>query len=581
MSRPSLFTAIFARLERGGASDRLLLKVLFFAIVGVLLVLAITTSTKYATEVPVRGGTLTEGIVGIPRFVNPALAITRADQDMVALVYSGLLRLGPDNTLVPDLAESMSLSEDGRTYTFALRKNAVFHDGTPLTAEDVAYTIALIQNPDLKSPLRGNWNDVSVAVLSEYDLTITLEEAYAPFIENFTLGVMPKHIWHDLPIEQLPFSQYNTEPIGSGPFSVEKVARDRGGLIGSYELASFEDALNTPNLARLEMRFYQNESLLLEALRNREISTTAYLPTETLSDIDTSAYQIVSEPLPRIFGVFFNQNRSPILRDKAVREALALSIDREALIDEVLLGYGIPTTLPIVSPKAVLESAEASLDTTAASSTSVSSAQEVLRRGGWTQNSLGLWEKRIDGATETLTVTVRTSNSEVFSATVAHIADRWRALGVEVQVEQYEQSGLVQSVIRPRDFEALLFGIDMSRTQDLYPFWHSSQKDDPGLNVAQYTNINVDRLLQTARTTQDEPQRLQILHEAANLIAAEYPAVFLFTPSMTYVIDADITTTPLPTIQKPSDRFVTINDWYADTDNLWPIFWNNEPSTIN
>lgn len=563
-------TALMHRLERGGAFDRLLLKVGFFAILTTSIILLITISKQYAANVPVRGGTLTEGVIGVPRFVNPALAITRADQDMTALVYSGLLRLSADGSLVPDIAESMTRSEDGRTYTFTLRRNVTFHDGSPLTATDVAFTIALIQDPELKSPARGTWNDVSVNVIDEYTITISLEEPYAPFVENFTLGIMPKHLWGDLSIEQLPFSQYNTEPIGSGPFAVSEVARDQAGLISRYELRSFSEALDQPNLANITVHFFNNESALRTALDRGEIRATAYLPVEQLATLDPDDYTIITAPLPRIFGIFFNQNRSSALRDQAAREALALAIDREALISATLAGYGIPTTAPIVPAPVMVHSRNASLSTT--STSTIAAAKQTLQTGGWTQNSLGQWEKRIDGSPEVLRITLRTSNAPLFESVVQHVAAAWRELGVEVNIEQFEQSDLVQTVIRPRDFQALLFGLDMNRTEDLYPFWHSSQKDDPGLNVAQYTNIAVDRLLEDARQTDDAATRATILSEVAERIAAETPAVMLFAPTLTYVVDANISTAPLPAIHRPSDRFVTISDWYAKTDTLWPIF---------
>lgn len=572
----SPLSSLFQRLERGGASDRLILKLGFFAILAVAILLAITLSQQYAAVVPVRGGTLTEGVIGVPRFVNPALAITRADQDMTALVYSGLMRLSVDGTLVPDVAESVTRSDDGRTYTFALRRNVTFHDGAPLTASDVAFTIALIQDPDLKSPLRGTWNDVSVNVIDEYTIAMTLEEAYAPFIENFTLGIMPKHLWGDLSTEQLPFSQYNTEPIGSGPFMITAVERDQTGLIDRYRLTSFSAALSTPNLSQIDIRFYQNETALRDALDRREIRATAYLPVEQLASLDRDDFAIITAPLPRVFGIFFNQNRSVVARDRAAREALAAAIDREALIAEALAGYGIPTSAPIVPTGSVLHSPEASL--VATSSTHLEAAKAILQAGGWTQNSLGLWEKRIDGAPETLRITLRTSNTPLFGSVVGHIAERWRALGAEVQVDQFEQSDLVQTVIRPRDFEALVFGLDMNRTEDLYPFWHSSQKDDPGLNIAQYTNIAVDRLLEDARVTDDASERARLLGEVAERIAAETPAIMLFAPTLTYVVDTHIRTTPLPAIHRPSDRFITIPEWYANTDTLWPLF-NRTPAS--
>lgn len=208
---PSSLRHSFGRLihsiEQKPASDRLILRVLFFGVIGALLWGAFGVNNSYLAATPVPGGTIVEGVVGIPRFVNPVLAVTRADQDMSALLYSGIMKINSDGILVPDLAESVTVSDDGRTYNIVMRRDVRFHDDTPLTARDVAFTVGLIQNPDLKSPLRGNWIGVTVQEISEYELNIVLDEPYIPFIENFTIGIIPRHIWSELPLEQVPFSQ--------------------------------------------------------------------------------------------------------------------------------------------------------------------------------------------------------------------------------------------------------------------------------------------------------------------------------------------------------------------------------------
>jgi peptide/nickel transport system substrate-binding protein len=211
----------------------------------------------------------------------------------------------------------------------------------------------------------------------------------------------------------------------------------------------------------------------------------------------------------------------------------------------------------------------------ATSSPSIEHAKQILHDAGWISNNLGLLEKQVDGSAETLSFTLRTSNAPLFDAITEAVVAEWKAIGVEVSTEQFEQTGLVQSVIRPRDFQALLFGLDMSRSGELYPFWHSSQKDDPGLNIAQYTNLSVDALLEKARTEQDVVIRTEALNEANTIIAGERPAVFLFQPMMTYVVTKDIIVTPIHDVGKPSDRFSNITDWYTDSDTLWNIFKNN------
>ncbi len=238
----SLFDTLLGLIEKRKASDRLILRTLLFLVILAGITFTYTLSQKYSSSSPTEGGVLKEGIVGLPRFINPALALTRADHDTVALLYSGLLKIKPDGTLVSDLAEAITVSEDGTSYHILLRKDRHFHDGTPITAHDVEYTIKLIQNPELKSPLAGNWSEVTTELVNEYELTVTLLEAYAPFMENFTLGIMPAHIWSRLQIEQLPFSKHNTEPIGSGLFSIEEVISDETGLINGYKLKPSADA---------------------------------------------------------------------------------------------------------------------------------------------------------------------------------------------------------------------------------------------------------------------------------------------------------------------------------------------------
>ncbi len=571
LEKYSFIDKLLGAIEKRKPSDRLFLRLLFFITIFSGIFFLYSINSEHSSILPTRGGTLTEGIVGIPRFVNPTLAITRADQDTVALLYSGLLKIDKDGNLVPDLAESINISEDGKTYQVTVRKDRKFHDGTPITARDAIYTIKLVQDANLKSPFRGNWSDVTLEEIGEYEFNIVLNEAYYPFMENFTLGIMPHHIWNTLPIEQLPFSQHNTEPVGSGPFMIKNVNRDASGLISGYSLIPAPDSPQKPNLSAIELRFFQNETLLQNAFQNGEVNSTVYLPNKTISELNKNEVRVISEPLPKIFGLFFNQNRSPALRDKSARNALNISVNRDELVSEVLSGYGVPTTKPILDSINDIKSTSTD-EGVNSPNFSLEEASKILIKGGWEKNEAGFWEKEIDDNLETLSVTIKTSNTEFFEQTVDIVTENWRSLGVDVQIEQYEQTGLVQSVIRTRDFQALLFGLDMNRTQDLYPFWHSSQKDDPGLNISQYTNVAVDRLLEKTRNTQNKDERMALLLEISNAISEEVPAVFLFAPSIAYVVDENIITTPMQYLGKPSDRFMNISDWYAKTEVVWPIF---------
>lgn len=570
---PGLLDRFLNFIESVPGSDRFLLRLAFFLVIATGIWLILAVNQQYSEITPTHGGSITEGILGTPRFVNPALAPTRADQDITALVYSGLMKIDPEGKLVNNAAENIKVSEDGLTYNIIVRQDIKFHDGTPLTARDVVYTIQLIQDPDLKSPLRGNWTDVVVEEVGEYELNIILEEAYAPFIENFTVGIMPAHIWSSVPIDQLPFSQINTEPIGSGPFAVSNVGRDASGLIDHYTLTAFRDNSENPKIDTIKLNFYQNEDQLVTAFLEEQIDTTSYLPQDKIKEIVTSNYQLIEEPLPRTFGIFFNQNRSAVLRDSAVREALTAAINRDTLIENSLHGYGVPITGPTALSPLKLESEDGTNDTS--TTTSTQQAIEILEDGGWSKNNLNLWEKLINKELVTLSITLRTSNAPLFDSLSRSIVEQWAAVGVEVITEQFEQTGLIQSVIRPRDFEALLYGLDISRSYDLYPFWHSSQQDDPGLNIAQYANVSVDELLETARTEQSESARLEGLQEAGVIITKEHPAIFLFQPTFTYVVDTDVAVAEMKNIGRPADRFSNIAEWHTETDSLWRLFRND------
>jgi peptide/nickel transport system substrate-binding protein len=570
-SKPSLFDRLLSLIEVKPASDRLILRVFFLAIVFSGVWLIISVNHHYSALTPIRGGTFKEGVVGTPRFINPALAIARADQDVTALIYSGLMKINDKGELVPDIAESVTTSDDGLTYNVILRKDIHFHDGTQLTAKDVEFTIDLIKNPDLKSPLRGNWSDVNVEVVNDYELNIVLKNPYVPFKENFLVGIMPAHLWSQIPVEQLPFNKLNTEPVGSGPFKIKTANRDVNGLINGYTLAANKATPTPPKIDTFELHFYNDEETLVNALKKGAVDASAYVANEDVTSLtDSGNFKVVTEPLPRVFGMFFNQNKQPALRDPAVREALDVAIDRNNIIATALKGQGVPITTPMPESSDTLQSTDGSNEETPASR--VERAQKILTDAGWSKNNLGLLEKQIDGSATTLSLTVRTSNVPLFNTVSQMVADEWKAIGVEVSTEQFEQTGLVQTVIRPRDFEVLLFGLDMSRAQDLYPFWHSSQKDDPGLNISQYTNLSVDTLLEKARTEQDQDARNQALKDASTVIKNERPAIFLFEPMMTYVVKKNVVISDIHNIGKPSDRFGNITDWYTDSDNIWNIF---------
>lgn len=570
-TRYSLLDKFFSFLEKLSLGDRALFMVGMIIFLTSAATALITLNNQYLHSTPVQGGTHVEGIIGTPRFINPVLAITRADHDVVALVYSGLLRLDNTGQLVPDVATDIERSEDGTEYTVHLRDDVYFHNGQKLTSADVAYTIELIQNPDLKSPLRSNWEGVAVTVIDDTTLTLTLRDSYYPFIENLTVGILPKSVWSTLPIEQLPFSQHNTEPIGTGPYQVETVSRNDSGLIESYTLTASPYTTDIPNINTIEMRFFSNTETLRAQLQDGTVTATQSLEPADLTNTPSSHLTIVEDAMSRTFGAFYNQNRSTVLRDSTVREALALVTDKERLVEEVLNGHGSSVNTPI--PMSFLATTTTFTVQSSSSLNRVQQAERVLLAGDWQQKEDGTWFKTVDDSEVKLALTISTANSPVFEQTAQSLKNMWSELGIDVQIEQFTQSDLIQSIVRPRNFEILLYGIDAGRTLDMYPFWHSSQKDDPGLNITRYTNIDADYWLEIIRESDDTEKRTEASLELFELLESEKPVLFLFSPTLTYIHTEALTIPETDLlITAPHERFANVRNWHIASEDLWPWF---------
>jgi peptide/nickel transport system substrate-binding protein len=559
----------FSKLHALRASDAFFLRAALLACVIFLAFFLVRMSMQATVQIPAFGGVFSEGIIGTPRFVNPVLSVTRADKDLAALIYDGIMHLNAEGTLVPSVAESVTISEDGLTYNVLLKQNVRFHDGTPLTARDIAFTVLRIQDPTLNSPLLASFDGILVEEVGEYELNFVLPEAYGPFIENLTFGILPEHIWKDAGVDEFPFSQYNSEPIGSGPYKIKNIERNTSGIPVTYILTANTDYHSAvPKIETMEFHFYSTEEKLLEAFKEGVIESVVGIDPEHIGTfaLDPETYHLERIPLPRTFALFINQNKSPALRDLAARNALNSAVDRKMLIENVLGGYGnalyspVPpgfTTLPAT------QGPEASID----------GARDILRNGGWKINAeTQHWEKKIDDVVVPLQFSIATANNSTFEATAEFLRNTWTQIGAEVTVKQFEQSDLNQAVIRPRDYETLLFGTQLGRSLDYYSFWHSSQRNDPGLNVALYANITTDSILSEIRRNNDHTIQTEAIQKFTEELNAEIPAVFLYAPELLYIVPNRVTGATFTGVSEPQERFSTVYDWYIQTESIWPFF---------
>ncbi len=539
-------------------------------VLAVLVVIASIASVRAAeyklfVSVPAYGGTIIEGDLGSPRYVNPLLAFTDADRDLTALTYAGLLKFSGEGKFIPVLAQSYTISPNGKIYTFIIRKDARFSDGTQVTAADVVFTIKRAQDQNLKSPWFQDWHGIVAVAVNKKTVRFTLPQPYAPFLQNTTMGILPEHLWKGISDAQFPFSKLMTYPVGAGPFVVSRVVRNTGGgpaggLISEYDLtASKNYVFGRPYLNGIDIRFYPNNTQRTQALSQGEITNAYGIITGNKNE------RVLGAPTSSVFGVFFNESKDSVLTNIAIRKALSLAINRKQLIQNVLDGNGFPIMGPVPPGMGTIQTP------IPPSTHTVAQAAKTLKNAGWiydgnTREWKNKTKKLVFGS-----ITIKTSNVSSLRTTATEVQKDWKKLGINVTVELYEPGDLNQNVIRPRDYQALLVGVAINHGQDLFAFWHSSQRTDPGLNIAMYANKTVDTLLEDARTVQDPKKRLADLNTIEKDISADYPAVFLYNPKFIYTVPNDLRGITLPIINTMSNRFATVNKWYTTTNLVWPF----------
>ena len=524
----------------------------------------------FLVTVPTTGGTLNEGIIGTPRYINPLLAVTDADHDIGRLVFRGLMKEDGNGNLVPDLAKSYSVSDDNLTYTFTLKK-AFFQDGVQITADDVLFTITSATNPTLDSSERISWEGVGVKVIDPQTITFTLKEPYAPFLENTTLGILPKHIWQNISYDNWTYSVNNTSNvIGSGWYKVTKISQTASGIPEYYNLSVYrKDSDDAPLIDTIVMKFYSSEADLLNAYNSGNIDTMGGIDPKDALELSKKGAVVLSTPLPRIFGLFFNQSQAKIFADAKVRQAISVAINKDAIVHDVLYGYGETAESPI--PRSIRLTDD---DAPAPNQGNIPQAKTILEKDGWKLGSDGIYTKNISKKeTDRLSFEIDTNDTPELKQSIDHIVNDLHNAGIEAIPKVYETGSLNQDIIRTRKFQSLFFGQVVSNQADLFAFWDSSQRTSPGLNISGYANQTVDKLLEQGRNTLDTDKQTSIYKKFEKEINTDIPAVFVYSPSYIYVVRPELSAgIKLSDVTRPEDRFFGENNWYLETDHVWKIF---------
>lgn len=524
---------------------------------------------RNSIEVPAIGGSYTEGLIGAPQFVNPVLANTDVDRDLVRLVFSGLVKLNANGEIVPDLATGYTIDAEQTSYTFELKPNLKWHDGHPLTADDVIFTIERITDPDFKSPLKNSFSGVEVVRINDKTVQFKLEKPFTPFLSIMTVGIIPEHLWYSVPSFSAALTDLNIKPIGSGPYKFKSLTKDTNGNIKNYNLEIFEDYhLDNAYIEELSFKFYEDFMTGVTALQNKNIEGLTYLPEENKNQIKDKKISLHDLHYPQYTAVFFNPNNNEALSDNDFRKALALSVDRNRILTEVLNGDGQIIHTPILPGMTGYDS------NIKAEDFNTVAAAAILDDLGWTLEEDNQFRTKTikaenddeEDAIEELNIKLTTIDQTASVKIVSIIKENWEAIGIKTTLDIVPKDKIKQDVIDSRQYEALVFGELINVNSGPYPFWHSSQNEYPGLNLSILANKDIDEYLEQARSAKTAEAKIEPLTNFQNKLLELNFAIFLYNPTYTYPIASKIKGLEnLQFINLPADRFNNINSWYIKT----------------
>ena len=536
---------------------QLLLAVVCLGLVLSLLSFQVQSVGLCTTRVPAEGGSLVEGIVGAPRYLNPLLSDSNpVDREVTSLIFDGLTRYGENGALVPSLARDWHVSEDGRTVQFDLRQDVTWHDGEPFTAADVAFTYRLLQDDAFPAPesLRALWQTVTISQTGSYSITFALPEPYSPFLDATTRGIIPQHVLGDVELGQIAEHPFSRAPIGTGPFMIPSGENwQRNGrlhLVPNPALWS-----QGVSLDNVELRFFPDLATLVRAFEAGEVQAVNSVPAPAFAEIATqSAARLYTTTRPRYTQLLFNLSETGMqaLRQREVRQALAFALDRDALIDQALRGQGVPLEGPytpdswVYNPSALTVYAHSPV-----------SATQLLEQSGWTL---------VEG------VQVRQSSDLSFSirlllvdepvqhAVAATVAQQWAEVGVETQLEPLPFESYAVALAE-RNFDVALMEVATDNDPDLYDFW-SQPSIVNGHNYAAWNSRRASEALEQARQTWDVAERRAYYDVFLQAFSGAVPAISLYQHVYTYAVSDEVQNVDIGRIDHPRERYASMHDWF-------------------
>ena len=510
---------------------------------------------------PTMGGIYREGLVGNIQRMNPLLSFyNNADQDVCRLVYSGLIKFDNRGLPVSDLAAGWAISMDGTSYNFALNPNAKWHDGQPVTADDVVFTYEMLKkgNGYIPDDLIDFCNKIQIKAIDSQTVQFVLASAYAPFLDYLSVGILPKHIWGNMTFEQMVDSKVNIQPIGSGPFILDDLILNGSNITGIILKNNALYYGKKPYLEEIHINYYQDSILAFQAYQQGLVDGISYISEDVLESALTEPdLALYTSRLPIQTMVFMNLDNGNVdfFQDKNVRKAMLMGLNRSKIVNNILHGQAIIAHGPILYgnwayydniPKVEYDSYK---------------AKELLKSSGYILANEQDQVRSKDG--KTLNFTLLYPDDDKHRQIAESIQQDWAAINILVNLEAVPYDELINVRLEERDYEAALIDLNLSDfpDPDPYPFWDQTQVST-GQNYSQWNNRTISQYLETARVETDQAERERLYRNFQVVFAEELPALPLFNPVYNFAVDKQVKGVSIGPIYRTADRFQNIESWY-------------------
>lgn len=520
------------------------------------------TSKNYTDIAPIKNSTYAEAVLGPVDTLNPLFANSQAEKSADYLLFSRILSYDTSGKLNYDLASNLTVDKTGKIYKVTIRPDVKWHDGESLTTKDIAFTVNLIKNEDIHSNISG-WNNVSIKIIDDYSIEFILKSVYAPFKHSLNFPILPEHILKDVVATDLRESNFSQNPVGSGPFKINFIQKvDTQNNQKVVVLSRNNDHYKgRASLSTLQLYVYEKPEQVINSLFKKEVNAATGFTMSDASDDNFDNYNVISQPIQSGVYAIINTTNS-ILSNKNVRKALQLATDtseiKEKISNQAPDLYMPLTTSQLtgsapVKPKYNLET-----------------AKKLLDSSGWKLNKDGIRQK----SGKELKINLVTIKSSEFEKVLDTLSSQWRLLGVVVETNIIDpedvNQNFTQTILQPRNYDVLLYKLDIGADPDMYAYWHSSQISNTGLNLANYSSSISDDALVSARDRLDSKLRNAKYLTFVKQWLSDVPAIGLYQSTMEYAYRKNTYTfSPNSNLIYPVDRYANVLDWASGSQVIY------------